>query len=209
MLRSVTGVILVLGWMCGVPVFAGGHEHTDFEIGQDGSASHVLLIEGDQDMLMGIEPIVLEPLSDPFSTLDGWFVAAEPGWEGLEQDEPAEGLFALLPGHQIGLQRVSFDAGFSMFDGSENPILAGDGASYVFPADAKGGFHDDLIFAAGPGTLLGSELSATFLLTDAEGLHGDSEPFSLSFAVVPEPGTLALVGLGVLGFVGRRRRGIG
>ncbi len=189
-------VLGTLLWAFPAVVFAQHGEHTDFEIGQSGDGTvpaNQLLVEGDEHLLELEECIELELLSDPFSTLDGWFVAQEPGWEGLEEDEPAEGLFALLAGHQVSLKRITFELGFSMFDETENAILTSDGDTYVFPADAEGGFHDDLIFALPPGTLPGTIVTGVFQAVDPSSMHADSEQFSLCLEVHEEEGPEAVI----------------
>ncbi len=195
--RMVRAAGLFIGLVGVMPAFAGDKEHSDFEVGQDGSAIHALVVGGDADILSGAEPIELFPITDPFSALNGWYAAAEPGWESVEADEPDEGLFTLLAGHQTALHRNAFDTGLAMFDAGENAILTSDGSSYLFTSDVAGAFHEDLTFAAPPETPLRTELVASLRLTDLAGIHGDGESFSLRFVILPEPGTLALLGLGI------------
>jgi len=55
------------------------------------------------------------------------------------------------------------------------------------------------------GYVIGSEVSATFSVYDAGGLYTASDPFTLDFAVVPEPASLGMLLIGGL-FAARRRR---
>lgn len=198
-------IVLLFTLTAGAPAFAGGKEHSDFEVGQDGSALHALVVGGDPDILSGFEPIVLFPIDDPFSSLNGWYAASEPGWESVGMDEPDEGLFTLLGDHMVALRRHSFTDGLSLFDPGENPILTADGSTRGFTSDLAGAFHEDLTFAVPPGTPAGSEFLAALALTDLAGIHGDGEAFGLRFVTVPEPATLMLAGIGVCAMVGRRR----
>lgn len=188
-----------LGWFCVAGAWAG-EGHSDFEVAQDGTAAHQLLVGGDPKILGGEELIPLAPVNDPFSSLNGWYAAGLPGWEGLEVDEPDEGLFALLLGHGVSLQQVGFDPGFAMFDGAENPILGSNGSTYTFASDPMGGFHEDLLFAAEPDVGLGAMFTAMLRVTDFSGLHADSEVYPLRFVTVPEPGATVLLLCGVLAF---------
>lgn len=177
---------------------AGPVPHTDFEIGQDGTASHALVIAGDPDILSGAEPIELAlQVGGP---LDGLYAANEPGWESVEVDEPDEGLFTLLTPHQVSLHRVSATPGFAMADLFFATILDTDGSSYAFGQDGDGDIHEDLFFTA---PALG-EYTATLQLTDPSGTHAASEAYTLRFVAVPEPGSLAFLATAVL--LGWRRR---
>lgn len=171
--------------------------HTDFEVGQDDSAAHTLLVHGDADILSGAEPIELTlQVGGP---LDDLYAANEPGWEAVEVSEPDEGLFTLFMPHQVSLHRVTATPGFAMADLFFTTILDTDGSSYEFTQDGAGGFHEDLFFTAPD---LG-EYTATFKLTDPSGTHADSEEFTLRFVAVPEPGSLAILALGMLLGLGR------
>lgn len=182
---------------------AGGGAHSDFEIGRDDASPIAQLhVEGDDDILNCIEKISLVPGE---GELAGYYVAQLPGWESVGPGDPD--LLAPLSGHRIALQRISFDAGFTMFDpfGLEE-ILAADGATYEFPRDLDESFHVDLFFAAPIAAAPGTMYSATYQLVDLAGLHADSAPFTLCFEVVPEPATVWILAGGMLMSVRRRRR---
>jgi hypothetical protein len=173
-------------------------QHVDFEIAQDGSPAHTLIINGDPDILGGIEPIDL-PLQVG-GPLDGLYAGQEPGWASIEMDDPANGLFTLLPGHQVSLQRLGGSAGFLMYDTAFNPILENTGDIYTFASDAQGNLHEDLFFAAPAAGNYSLELR----LIDLAGLHSPSAPVMLSFTALPEPTSAALLVLGALTLLHRR-----
>jgi|GEM_PF-2095431 len=198
---------LLLGGLTAAPAFAGGddhdHEaHTDFEVGLNIDGSGNLTIAGDEDLLSGVEFIELEPGSGFFS---GGFAEAVPGFEAVEVDEPGEilAIDTSMP-HQISLERVSFSTGFEMYDAPFSQILTADGMEYQFIQEAtESGFHNDLLYANFGN--LGDTFSATYFLTDASGTYGDSAPFTLNFVNVPEPATAALLLMGTVAVVRRRR----
>lgn len=109
-----------------------------------------------------------------------------------------------ITGSDPHFQLVSLSAGLNIGDSSGNVLFAnpgdehhlGDGNTFanwtpMFWTEAN----------AAPGTY-----SATFRITDEEGLFGDSGEFRYEFQVVPEPGSTALLGgLAALGLLRRRR----
>ncbi|MCK6455820.1 MAG: hypothetical protein L6Q92_04745 [Phycisphaerae bacterium] len=175
-----------------------GEMHSDFEIGQDGTAGHVLQIHGDEAILDGSEKIELLPGEGVF---EDYYVNTVPGWESVSVDEPPD-LFLLLSGHRVGLERVSFDAGLHLFDPfTAVEVLPGDGSVFEFPhaPPLSGAFHLDLIYAVDvAGAEIGETYFGTFRLVDLAGLHGASAPFELGFRVFPEPGVLSLLGVASL-----------
>jgi len=180
--------------------FAQHHHEGDFVIGQSGAPTFEIHVHGDPDILSGAEPIPLYPGEGAF---EGFFVADDPGWIGLEEDEPDEGMYLLLAGHQVSLKRISFDPGFSMFDPTAGPILENNGSTFLFPLDEEGFIHRHLIFA-GEGEI-GDTWWATFQLVDPSGLHAASDTFTLQFVAMPEPTSLLLLVSG-LAVVSLRRR---
>lgn len=199
-MKSCAWVLAVVGVLGSSAALRAQHHHEgDFEIGQSGAPLHQLLLHGDPDILSGEEAIHLLPGEGLF---EGMFAADDPGWIGAEEDEPNEGLYLLLPGHQVSLKRIGFDAGFSIFDPTSGPILEADGDQYLFPLDGEGFIHRHLIFV-GDG-LEGDPWSATFQLVDPSGVHAFTEPFTLSFVAVPEPATVSLLVLGAVGLLRRR-----
>lgn len=159
----------------------------DFNINHDGSAQQVLQVQYPSQVFQPYElPLI------PTGPLAGHFGSIEPGWDGEGADRPGDGAFALESATGVSLRRESFDSGFSMYTQGLAPILEVDGAVHEFVGAPEGPellWHQHLTFVADPGTPIGTILSAEFTLTDQNGLHADSELFSLSFIVTPEPAT--------------------
>lgn len=100
-------------------------------------------------------------------------------------------LVSLTPGLNVGTA-----AGVPLFVNPGDEHHLGDGDTF---ANWTPWFWTDS--SAAPGTY-----SATFKLTDEEGLFGDSGEFRYEFQVVPEPGSTTLLGgLLALGMLRRRR----
>lgn len=206
LLRTSLPALALASVLFGSATTASGGAHNDFEVGLD-PGTNKLLVEGDEDLLSGAEKIELFPgglAADP--TL---FFAQEPGWEAVEMDEPGEiDAIDITAAHQISLERVSFDAGFRMFQPpgfAGDEVLTSNGAQFQFVQEnppIETGFHNDLFFAANGN--LGDMFSATYQLTDPSGIYMDSDPFTLNFEIVPEPGVAALLVVG--GLVAFRRR---
>jgi hypothetical protein len=199
--NKISCLLMVVAVAASMDSALAGPMHADWTIAQDGSPAHKLLIEGDPKILDGTERIELLPGDGIFA---GLFVNQEPGWESLEADEPPD-RFTLLPGSNVSLKRLSFDAGFSMYDPfTGTPILETDGSIFPFGAAPDGSFHIDLLYVGdGP---IGSLYSAAFQLVDPSGLQADSDPFTLGFVVVPEPTTAILFGSALLALWRRRPR---
>lgn len=175
----------------------------DFTLSQSGAPEHRLILNRP---LLVAEPYALDLVTA--GPLAGSYATIEPGWDGLGEDRPAEGLLGLLSGAGVAVQRISFPVGFSMLDGSLNPILESDGDGHEFSGDPEGPgllWHEHLRFVAEPGTTPGTEFLVNMRLTDLNGLHADSDPFTLRFVVVPEPATAACLAVVALSLVSRRR----
>ncbi len=188
----------VLAGITAGPAFAHQHEG-DVIIGR--SASGQLRFEADLD-----EPRLLTAVN---RLLKGW-AADEPGFEALLEDEPDEGFYRLAPGAQIWLEGILLDPALKARN-PLNPLLVIDSpGDQLLLGDQE--LHDHVIWHvdsldAGYDPLQ-TVWQGTFRLVD-KGTTGyaASEPFSLSFTTVPEPGTLALLLAGSLTAVRRRKAG--
>lgn len=186
--RFVIPVVLTLG-LAGVSAPASaGEEDIDLLLGQDGSPQHKLVVTdpAGHHFLSG-ELIELSP-GDGLN--DGYFVREFPGWSA-EDGFPDP----LLDGHELTLNRISStNAAFDMLDPfTGTPILGADSDSFLFPF-AGGPGHEDLFYRAdGTRVNVGEKFSVNLELTDPSRLQTASDPFVLSFVIVPDPATLILL----------------
>ncbi len=150
--------------------------------------------------------------------LDGWHSAHGPqGAWNLEsvnrETEPDWSIVLAREGTNVA------EDDFFMLLPSGAEILAADGAEYPLLTrwleDKQAwGLHEHMSFnfwLAADGSDEGSILATTFSAYDAGGLYQASDSFTIGFQVVPEPGALVLLAMGVgwLGFPQRhalRRR---
>lgn len=202
MVRKLGVEILVcvgLACMFGAQASAEHHNHHegDFIVGR--TAGLHLAMEGPVDHV-----IVLEPST---GLLPGW-VGAEPGFEALEMDELDEGFFTLGAEASIWLEVVSLDAGLKVWQGDAGAVAAAPGEKVLLGGNDLHShvfWHiDSTVSGIGPdweGTLAG-----TFRLVDTGGTnYAASEPFTLQVSNVPEPVTLALLGLSGVALLRRRQ----
>lgn len=185
----------------------GQHHHEgDFVIGVSGGAAPQLKFEFDEHLLAGDETIPLVPSVNP--AVPGWLSSA-PGFEALEADEAEEDFFRLGPGVQIRL--VGLDLEPALFVRAATlgtPVRIG-------PSPALGHLElgGDALHTHGVWHINSSDpgfdpqqavWAGTFKFVDAGTTgYGDSEPFTLRFAVVPEPASIAILSIGLL-YIARR-----
>lgn len=179
--------------------------HETVEVGQDGTPQHKIMLHGDPNLYGGIS---INPLDPELGTgpLDGFFIHEGPELRSLQMDHPDEGVFELLPGHSMLIQRVHFDPGLMAVTTSTfEPVLETDGATTdTFPS-VFGDFSRLLLFVTAPGTPPGAEFFGEFRLIDPSGLHADSDVFRFRFVAVPEPAAGLMATLAGV-FLARRRR---
>ncbi len=179
--------------------------HETIEVGQDGTPQHKIKLHGDPNLYGGISINPLDPETGT-GPLDGFYIHEGPELRSLGMDHPDEGVFELLAGHSMLIQRVSFDPGLMAVTTSTfEPVLETDGATTdTFPS-VFGDFSRLLLFVTAPDTAPGAEFFGEFRLIDPSGLHADSDVFRLRFVALPEPaaGLMAVLA----GVILTRRRG--
>lgn len=112
-----------------------------------------------------------------------------------------------LGASSLALEIVGLTSGLSLLN--PNGSVAADAAGQSL-ALGSGDFATSLIFGVDGAAPVGSAYTAQFRLRDLSGAFGDSGVFEYRLqtapAPVPEPATLAVVGLGAFGLLRRRKR---
>jgi len=141
--------------------------------------------------------------------LNGW-VSQVPGFEPLAVDDQefgGHGFFSWLdPSYTLGLPDVrlhlnSVDAGLQVLNPDTLQSINVFNFGPSFPHT-----HLTYFVPASQGPVIGDVFTATFHLSDANGVLADSQEFTLQFRVVPEPATATLLVAAALLCVGRRKR---
>lgn len=164
-----------------------------------------LSLEADFDECFRLMPIENSPLPN----YAGWSMD-DPGFFALEEDEPAEDFYRLGAGADIWLKCASINSAFKVRDAEalNFPVRISAAGQQFHLGDHQLHIHpiwhiDSLDAGFNP---LQTEWHATFTLIDLGSTgYAESDPFTMCFTNVPEPATLALVGLGSLAAVRRRR----
>lgn len=192
---------------------AGDHLAIGYYYGHDGTFEAPASPPQPPTLLVDTHPWelgdVVYELMPSIGLLQGWASGA-PGFASLpvdEQEFDGHGFFSFLdPGYTHGAPdlRLHLDAitpGLTVL----NPITL---QPQTFPLALGGGeFHQHMQYFVplAANAAIGQEFAATFHLSDANGNLADSEPFTIRFQVVPEPGSVVLM-LGAVACVAVRRR---
>ena len=149
------------------------------------------------------EAIELPPVD---GVITGWALD-DPGFTNLAEDEPAEDFLTLPAGAEVTLEVVAIDAAFSAWTPGFADRLDAPGNSWLIGVDD---FDEHLIWHIDSTVLefddQQTEWTATFrLVSNGAGELSPSDSFTMTFAAVPEPGTLFVLGLGVIAVASRRR----
>lgn len=211
---AVSAVVgLMASALCTAHVQAQGHVHAgDFIVGVSGGPLPQLKLEGDPDILSGLEAIELPPIDPPSSgVFEGW-VGQEPGFDHLVEPEPAEDFYPMNTGADLRLVGIDLDAAlYVRAPAIGSPVV-------ISPTPTLGSLRlgDELLHThaiwhvdvLAPGyNPLQTVWSGTFKLADLGSTgYADSDPFTLTFTTVPEPTALVLLAVASLVSTGSARR---
>jgi PEP-CTERM motif len=110
----------------------------------------------------------------------------------------------LLNSSPITMNFLSITPGLSIRDSSGSLLADTAGQSIVLGAGNSLNFTP--VFTVADSTAIGTSFQAVFNLTDGTGPRGDSGRFIFEVTAVPEPSSMALFGVAMLGGVFRRLR---
>jgi len=163
------------------------HHHHEGDIVIGRTALGQLAIEADLDHAFPLAPVA--------TLIQGWSGHA-PGFEALHEDEPDEGFFTLPSGADVLIEVLGIDPGlriwahdFSAFADQPGQTLPLGGADLHRHAI----WHIDSTNPAIGDDWLGTRAAALRLLDAGSSMLSASDPFRLTFAVIPEPSSAALL----------------
>lgn len=171
--------------------WADDHDHD-----HEGDLIYGSTAEGGGDLMIEFHFDHHIELPEVSGLLTGW-ASDEPGFDGLAQSEPDESFYALTGDPQIQFQIVAIDPALKVYTPGLTEVLDAAGESYTFDHEhAHLTWHIDALDPAFDDVQEHWHLQ--FQLMDLGGTYGDSPVYTLEFVRIPEPGTLALVLVGLL-----------
>jgi hypothetical protein len=120
---------------------------------------------------------------------------AEPAFHSTILEEPSEDFFLLSSSSDLRFMLLAKDPGMEVWNDTGSAFLPV-GGTYFIGAPVFDTHPMWNIIGGTPG----NHYSLTLKLFDTSGIHSESEPLTLTFTPVPEPGALALFLLGAIGF---------
>jgi hypothetical protein len=176
------------------------HEHEgDIVVGVD--ASGQLKFEAPIEAGHDHVHVLLGPVSA--GSLYTGFTSDSPGYDHLHANEPAEDFYSLGEGASIWLEVLAIDPGLVIRRASDGLLLADEVGETAYIGNHE--LHSHFIFhaaSANVGDMF--DLEIKLIDTGMTG-YGDSNPIELHVEAVPEPASLALLAMGGLVLVHRRK----
>jgi len=125
---------------------------------------------------------------------------AEPAFHSTVLDVPAEDFFILSTSASVQFMLVSKDPGMEVWNDTGSAFLAVGGTYFI----GQPTFDSHPLWNI-PDSLETTQVSLTLKLHDLNGVYFDSDPISLSFIAIPEPGSVGTIAPAAF-FLRRARR---
>ncbi len=195
---TLLGISIVIGWV--MPASAQHHHHEgDIVVGRSLSGQLKVELPGEQ--------VKLSPIISGLPGYEGW-ASDDPGFDALEADEVEEDFYVLAMGTRVYLMAAAGHLADALKVRDINTLaVLIDSSGGAAPFDLEE-LHTHVIWHV-DSTVIGfnplvTEYSGSFYLRDASGTYSDSDAFTLSFILTPEPAGLVL--LAISGWMVVRRR---